>query len=371
MRTDRTFRSLLAVGLLSAGAAAAAPFAYVPVGGSFGRVSVIDLATDAVVATVAVGENPMGVAVGPGGARIYIGNRASRTVSVIDGATNAVVATIPVPRNPVGIAVNAAGTRVYVCGFPDRLHVIDATTNTLIADVGGLLACHQPAVLPSAERVFVTDRGSNSVAIFDAATLALVGTIPTGTSPWGIAVNPAGTRAYVANFGDLDHPASVAVIDTGTLAVVATVGGIAGNPVGVATDPAGTRVYVSAANATVSPVLDTANNAVIATVPVGGSGVALDPTGTRVYYVVDPPGAVSVVDARTYGLVTTIPVGAGAIAFGRFIAPGASAPQASAPIPALGPAALVAVSFLVAGLGARWTRGRAGRIPASPREERR
>lgn len=44
----------------------------------------------------------------------YITNGGSNTVSVIDTATNAVVATVTVGAGPSGVAVNPAGTRVYV-----------------------------------------------------------------------------------------------------------------------------------------------------------------------------------------------------------------------------------------------------------------
>ena len=60
------------------------------------NVSVIDGASNTVVATVAVGSYPHGVAVNPNTNRIYVANSVSNNVSVIDGATNTVVATVPV-----------------------------------------------------------------------------------------------------------------------------------------------------------------------------------------------------------------------------------------------------------------------------------
>src|SRR5688572_15404528 len=62
--------------------AAAAPFAYIPNSGN-DTVSVIDTATNTVVATVAVGDRPMAVAVLPDGSRAYIANSEADTVSVI------------------------------------------------------------------------------------------------------------------------------------------------------------------------------------------------------------------------------------------------------------------------------------------------
>jgi YVTN family beta-propeller protein len=69
---------------------------------------VIDAATNAVVATVPVGNGPFGVAVNPAGTRVYVANLFEGppgTVSVIDAATNAVVATVTVGDLPVAFGV--------------------------------------------------------------------------------------------------------------------------------------------------------------------------------------------------------------------------------------------------------------------------
>ena len=74
----------------------AAPFAYVTDDGS-GNVSVMDLATSGVAATILVGSNPRGVAVSPAGTRVYVSNSGTDNVSVIDTATKTVVTTVPIP----------------------------------------------------------------------------------------------------------------------------------------------------------------------------------------------------------------------------------------------------------------------------------
>jgi YVTN family beta-propeller protein len=73
------------------------------------------------------------VAVNPTGTRAYVTNFNSSTVSVIDTATNAVVATVPVGNQPVGVAVNFTGTRVYVVNQnSNNVSVIDTATNAVI-----------------------------------------------------------------------------------------------------------------------------------------------------------------------------------------------------------------------------------------------
>jgi len=63
---------------------------------------------------IRVDSGPTGVAVNPTGSRLYVANTLSNTVSVIDTATNGVVATIPVGDAPIGVAVAPDARRVYV-----------------------------------------------------------------------------------------------------------------------------------------------------------------------------------------------------------------------------------------------------------------
>src|SRR6516165_12158601 len=56
-------------------------------------VSVIDTATDKVIATISVGSLPLGVTVTPDGGNVYVTNTNSATVSVIDPVSNKVIDT--------------------------------------------------------------------------------------------------------------------------------------------------------------------------------------------------------------------------------------------------------------------------------------
>jgi YVTN family beta-propeller protein len=71
--------------------------------GDSNDVSVIDTATNTVIATVNVGTSPTGVSVTPDGKKVYVanwGNQPGR-VSVIDTSTNTVTASVPVGSDPV------------------------------------------------------------------------------------------------------------------------------------------------------------------------------------------------------------------------------------------------------------------------------
>tara|TARA_B100000315_G_scaffold260775_1_gene325086 strand:+ start:1015 stop:1377 length:363 start_codon:yes stop_codon:yes gene_type:complete len=70
-----------------------------------GTVSVIDVATNTVIATIPVEDAPNGVAITPDGTRVYVTNWLSNTVSVIDVSTNTVISTISVGDGPNGVAI--------------------------------------------------------------------------------------------------------------------------------------------------------------------------------------------------------------------------------------------------------------------------
>ena len=84
--------------------------AYVANQGS-NNVSVINLATNTVIATVPVGTLPRKIALTPDGTHLVLNQ--SNNVSVIDLATNTVTATVPVGPNYTGIGVTTDGTQVY------------------------------------------------------------------------------------------------------------------------------------------------------------------------------------------------------------------------------------------------------------------
>jgi YVTN family beta-propeller protein len=121
---------------------------------------------------------------------------------------------------------------------------------------------------------YVTNTLSNTVSAVNVEhnTVSTIATVSVGTAPLGVAVNPTGTHAYVANGGNNN----VSVIDTATNTVVATIA-VGSGPVGVTFNPAGTLAYVANEGTNNVSVIDTMSNTVVATIQVGTSpwGVAV------------------------------------------------------------------------------------------------
>jgi YVTN family beta-propeller protein len=93
-------------------------------------VSVIDLTTDAVTATIPVGLFPDSLTVTPDGRSVYVANSSSESISVIDTATDAVTATIPIAGGPVQVANYPDGGSVFAT-TGDGVSVINTENNTV------------------------------------------------------------------------------------------------------------------------------------------------------------------------------------------------------------------------------------------------
>ena len=161
------------------------------------------------------------------------------------------------------------------------------------------------AVSPDGSRVYVANYGDSSVSVINTATNTVVTTVSVGSYPWDLAMSPDGSRVYVVNY----YADSVSVIATATNAVVATVG-VGSYPQAVAVSPDGSRVYVANYGGDSVSVINTATNAVVATVSVGRrpSGVAVSPDGSRVYVPIED-SKVKVINTATNAVVATVGVG--------------------------------------------------------------
>ena len=145
---------------------------------------------------------------------------------------------------------------------------------------------------------------AGQVQVLDTSNNTVIATISgIGNYNAGIAVNPAGTRVYVADdaSGASD---GVGVINAITNAVIAQhVGTSATNPVGIVVNPSGTYAYVALASGSVR-VMDLGTNTFVATIPTNGvNAAAITPGGDYVY--VTSSDRVYVISTATNTIVKT------------------------------------------------------------------
>ena len=146
---------------------------------------------------------------------------------------------------------------------------------------------------------FCTD--GNSVSVISLAPWYVKSTITVGDNPAGVAVDPTGRIAVVANQGD--GTVSLIYLDNTTTPTVGLTLDVGASPFGVAVDPTGGFAYVANQGDDTVSVIDfyappTNSPAVTATIGVGSapSWVAVNPAGTRAYVTNYGGNTVSVID---------------------------------------------------------------------------
>ena len=88
------------------------------------------------------------------------------------------------------------------------LQKLDISVNRLVAD-------------PKRARVYATVPASNSVAVIDTVSLAIIQTIPIGSNPVGLAISADGNKLWVANSGS--SAGGIGVIDLNSLTTLPSV----------------------------------------------------------------------------------------------------------------------------------------------------
>jgi YVTN family beta-propeller protein len=237
--------------------------------------------------------------------RIVSANIDAGTVSVVDLSTRTILATVPVGGSPFGVAISADGRKAYVADLShDKVSIIDLFDYTIDAVITGFDLPASVALSPDGHTAYVTEYGANRVAIVDLTTLSITSTVAVGASPGDLVVSPDGRSLYVANFGG----STVSRYDLTSGTVVSTMI-VGSSPRCLDFTPDGSKLYVANSSGGSVSVIETATNTVVATIPGGGNpvpGVAVNPDGAEAYFSRSGANAVAVVDVATDTVVATI-----------------------------------------------------------------
>lgn len=260
------------------------------------------------------------VAVAQADTRAYVVNSGLQNVSVVDIATNTILANIPV-EGPHNIVVSPDGSHAYVASiqvtnptFNIRqafVVAIDTATNSIVANIplnGAQIQISQGmALTPDSTKLYVTDQSPSGTVIdvIDTATNTITTSIPTpNINSRTLVMAPDGSRLYVANatIGD------IYVIDTATNAIVDTILTDA-PPAGTSAmviSPDGSRLYASSSFNFTMSVVDTATNTRVSTFPSADwFSMTITPDGTKIYAIGQPDsGPYWVIDTATFTTTT-------------------------------------------------------------------
>lgn len=296
----------LALLLLVPVLAIAAPFAYVSNEGS-GTVSVIDTASDTVVASIQTGGKPRGAAAGADG-RLYVSDQPNNRLVVIDLKDRRIAGSMALGVSPEGVGRSADGRWIAAASEQSNsVTFVDTRVQreVFIVKVKGENPEHA-VFSPDGRFVYVSAEDGDTVEVIDFARRAQVAQVKVGARPRGIGFLPDGSRAYVA----AENADTVFAIDAHTHKVLASIpAGKRSN--GIAVHPDGRRVYVSNGGDGSVSVIDTSTNSIVATISVGQRpwNMALTPDGAKLYVANGRSGTVSVIDTAKNTKLRDVTVG--------------------------------------------------------------
>jgi YVTN family beta-propeller protein len=221
-----------------------------------------------------VGHNPTFIAYDPIHHTMYVASASGNTVSVINTTTNSVIGNpiqLPPSRAPTlsgnvslfnglfGITYDPIHKTMYVANIePNTVSVINTTTNSVIGSP--IPAGKQPQIAaydPIHKTMYMTNIGQtgctlhvgcvpavarpSTVTVINTTTNSVIGNIPVGLDPFGIAYDPIHHTMYVANSGSN----TVSIINTTTNSVIANPVTGNNNATGIAYEPIHHRMYMT------------------------------------------------------------------------------------------------------------------------------
>ncbi len=239
-----------------------------------GSLSLIDTSNLVASTTVCVGLNPVAITEAPNGGNVYVVNAGDNSVSAYTPSAKSVTPiTTGIGLNPRFAVPSLDGTYIYVVTAgdgtnPGALDLIATASNTVVASVPLGVSPTYALLDPNRNRLYVTNKGSNSVMAFDASNvnltntpvIPLLGTANVGSAPVSVAALPNGTKFYTANSGSND----VTVVSANSFQALSTVP-VGQDPVFVASEPSSTKIYVTNYNSFTTSIIQTINDTVAQT----------------------------------------------------------------------------------------------------------
>jgi len=219
-----------------------------------------------------------------------------------------VVASPTVVGCPYGVDVNAAGIGYVTSICSTSVFLFNEQTHVLGGGVTVNSAPAHVALNPAGTIAYVANQTGQSVSVIRVATNAVTGSIPlTGAEVYNLKVSADGTRLYVTR-----QDGKLYIIDTGTLNVITTVT-VGQGANGLAFDPKKPILYVSAIQSGTVTLVRTDTYAVTQTYTVGGmpQRIAVAPDGSELY-VANELGRLDIINLST-GVISSTAVNGTAI----------------------------------------------------------
>jgi len=166
-----------------------------------GDVAMVDSSSGRVVTWIPVGDAPLKLVLTPNGDRGFVPNNSSRSVSVVDLTTLKVTATIDLAAGPTGVAFSVDGSEAYVStvgdGPTDVVEVIDTATYQVVDSIPVGRTPNMVAVRPDGAIAVVPNGFSRTLSVIDLASRQ-VSEIALEVSPTMVAFTPDSRFGFVS-----------------------------------------------------------------------------------------------------------------------------------------------------------------------------
>ena len=240
---------------------------------------------------------------------LLVANSGQNTVTILS-STGEVEATVPVGAKPWKMAVSPNHKLAYVTeSGSNTLALLDLTKNKVIGRIRVGKAPTFVLLNRAGTLAYVSNAQSNTISVVKTATRRVVAIIKTDIEPYALALSPDGTNLYVANCHyPSDSQSSVQVIQTSNNVVTATITGF-NCAEGIAVTPHTAYVTNNNTGAKSIGLVDTATNTVSGSIAVneGPQCLALNPSRTTLYSTSD--NGIFVIKTATNTVARTIAVG--------------------------------------------------------------
>jgi DNA-binding beta-propeller fold protein YncE len=288
-------------------------------------VSVVDGATDKIVATVRTHGRPMVLAYDSASNRVLAAceagpvpesllrkwkpARGSPSVNIIDGRSNRLTATAALNQQVAAFCFDPRRRHAY-CVAPDRdqpdVVALRVASGEVIAE---LPTARHPGILcynPRNNKLYCSIRRDGELVVLDGSTNRFLSRMTIGREPWRMCYNSREDRVYC----DGEYNTRCLVLDGKTDSVTSSL--MIGSPVWY--DSQNNWVYSFKeiwANSRVV-VADGTTGSTIAEVPVEVDwSFCSNPKSNKVYCASEQRGELAIIDGATHALLTKIPVGTG------------------------------------------------------------
>ena len=163
------------------------------------KVFVINATTRSVARSIAVGLDPNGLALSPGGEFLYVSGQTDGTLAKVNPITGQVVATVTVCGSPQEVVMSPAGDEVYVACLGGGLEVRRASDLGGITTIAAASEGFGMAMSPDGAQLYVTQTLLGTIAVIGRVSRSLVTLIEVGGNPRRVRFSKIGETAVVAD----------------------------------------------------------------------------------------------------------------------------------------------------------------------------